>query len=270
MAVNANATLLANLIDPEVIGRRLEAKLTKAMKFAPLAQVDTTLVGRPGDTLSFPAWTYIGKATVTAEGQPITINQLTASTTPVTVKKVGNGVELTDEAVLSGYGDPVGEATNQLAVSVADALDDELVAVLNGNTSNTHTVAATGTVDADDIADALVNFGEDIDGEKVVLVNPADYKVLRKSQSWLPASEIAAEILVKGAVGEVAGCQVIVTERLAAGTAHIVKPGAVAIILKRDTMIESDRDIINKSTVMTVDKHFAAYLKDASKAIKLS
>ena len=50
----------------------------------------------------------------------------------------------------------------------------------------------------------------------------------------------------------------------------IVKPGALAIYMKRDTLLETDRDIINKSTVMTVDKHYVAYLYDASKAIKIT
>lgn len=264
MAVNTNATLLTNLIDPEVIGSMMDTKLINYIRFAPLAEVDTTLVGRPGDTLKFPTWAYIGVASVTAEGQPITINKLTASTTPVTVQKVGNGVELTDEAVLSGYGDPIGEATKQLSLSIADAIDGKFVTALGSATA--HTKAGTN-LDADDINDALVKFGEDIDGEKVLLINSADYKTFRKSSAWLPASEIAAEIIVKGAVGEIYGCQVVVSDRVTAKEAYIVKPGALALVLKRDTIIESDRDIINKSTVLTADKHFAAYLKDASKAI---
>jgi hypothetical protein len=40
--------------------------------------------------------------------------------------------------------------------------------------------------------------------------------------------------------------------------------------MKRDTLLETDRDIINKSTVMTVDKHYVVYLYDASKAIKIT
>ena len=33
------------------------------------------------------------------------------------VKKAGKAVELTDESVLSGYGDPLGTAINQIAMS---------------------------------------------------------------------------------------------------------------------------------------------------------
>jgi hypothetical protein len=50
----------------------------------------------------------------------------------------------------------------------------------------------------------------------------------------------------------------------------IVRAGALGLELKRDTMVESDRDIIHKSTVITIDKHYVAYLKDASKVIKIT
>ena len=265
--ISANATLLQNLVDPQVVAAIFDRKLTNAVKFSPLAKVDTTLVGIPGSTITVPSWTYISKATVTPEGTPITINQLTQTTVQAQIKKLGNGIEISDEARLSGFGDAIGEAASQLALSVADALDDEIITVLGG--AQSYSVATPGKVVADDIADALVKFGEDIDGEKVVVISPADYATIRKSTNWIPGTEIGAEIIIRGTVGMIHGCQVVVSNRVSAGKAFIVKPGAVAIYLKRDTMVESDRDIINKTVVLTVDKHYASQLLDPSKAIKL-
>lgn len=269
MALSENATKLANLVDPEVIGDLIDKKLIDAIKFAPLAKVDTTLVGQAGSTVKLPSYNYIGDAVVVAEGEDIPIRQLSQSTVEVQIQKIGNGGVLTDEAVLSGYGDPVGEFTDQLVISIASKVDNDLVSALEGNTATVFN-AAGATVTADDVASALALFGEDIDGEKALIVDAATYTNLRKSDGWLPASDIAAEILIKGTVGMVHGCQVIVTNRLKNGNAHIVKPGALAIFLKRDVMVETDRDIVNKSTVITADKHLATYLLDETKAIKIA
>ena len=116
MALDPNATKLANLIDPQVLADLIDKKLVDAMKFSPLATIDTTLVGRPGSTVSLPSFNYIGDSTVIAEGADIPIAQLTATMTPVSIHKIGRGTQLTDESVLSGFGDPMGEAAKQLAL----------------------------------------------------------------------------------------------------------------------------------------------------------
>lgn len=266
MAFPETGTKLTDLFDPQVIGRMIDVKLINEIKLAPLAVVDTTLTGRPGSTISLPSYSYIGKAETVAEGADIPIKKLAETTVQVAISKIANGVQVTDEAVLSGYGDPIGEATTQLAMSIADAVDDQLLTALEGNTVNAATVTA---LDEDGIADALEKFGEDIDGTKVVLVSPSTYTTLRKG-NWVPASEIAAQLVMRGTVGYVQGCQVVLSNRVPSTEIHIVKPGALAIYLKRDTLVETDRDIVNKSTVITADKHFATYLLDATKAIKVT
>lgn len=266
MAFPTNGTKLANLFNPEVVAGLIEAKLTNAIKFSPLCKIDTTLEGRPGSELTFASYKYIGDAVDVSEGADIPVAKLEEGTTKATVKKAGKGVQLSDEAVLSGYGDPAGEAVDQILKSIASKVDNDTLAVLNAIDG---TMVANTGVTADGIADALVKFGEDIDGEKVLLVSPAAYNTLRKANEWCPASEIAANLIIKGAVGMIHGCQVVVTNKLT-DTAFIVKPGALMLIVKRDTLVETDRDIINKSTVLTADKHYVVYLYDASKAIKVT
>lgn len=268
MAINTNATKLANLFNPQVVGDMINAKLVDAIRFSPLCRIDTNLVGRPGNTITLPSYSYIGDATAVGEGEDIPISQLTESTVETTVSKVGKGVQVTDEAVLSGYGDPLGEAVSQIGIAIASKVDNDVLTVLNGIGSEmTHSATDFST---DAVADALVKFGEDIDGEKVLLISAEDYAILRKADDWCPASEIAANIIINGAVGQIHGCQVVISNKLKGKkTSYIVKPGALSLILKRDTLVETDRDIINKSTVLTADKHYVAYLYDASKAIKI-
>ena len=266
----ANGTYLENLVNPEVMADMIDKKLVDAIKFAPLAEIDYTLNNRPGDTITLPSWNYIGDSALVAEGSDITIHQLTATTVSATVHKYGIGVQITDEAVLSGYGDPVGEAARQEILSIAGAFDDEFLTVLGSIASTMTYTASASSIAANDLSDALELFGEDIDGAKVSVVEPALYTKLRNTQNWLPASEIAADRLIRGAVGEAFGCQIIVSNKLKnSGNAYIVKPGALRLFLKRDTMVETQRNIINKSTVMTADKHGVASLYDASKAIKV-
>lgn len=269
MALNTNATKLANLFNPQVVGDMIDKKLVDAIRFSPLATVDTTLVGRPGSKLTLPSYAYIGDASVVGEGEDIPVAQLTQSTAEVEIHKIGKGVQITDEAVLSGYGNPEEEAVDQILTALASQADKEMLAVLEAIGSEmTHTGAAVLT--ADNVADALVKFGEDIDGDKVLLCNAEDYNAIRKANDWVPASEIAANMVIRGSVGMVHGCQVVISNKLAGKPAFIVKPGALRLILKRDTLVETDRDIVNKSTVITADKHAVAYLYDASKAIKIA
>ena len=276
MPLDPNATLLANLINPQVMADLIDNKLVNLMRFAPLATIDATLQGRPGNTITVPSFNYIGDATTVAEGADIPISQLTATPATATIHKVGNGIQITDEAILSGLGDPIGEAVKQLSLSIASQVDNEFINVLAAITSPmVFTAATAGTLAFADIADALELFGEDIDegGVKALLVSPKQYTLLRKSNGWLPASDISADIALKGVVGMVQGCQVIISNKLKEASskenAYIVKPGALRLFMKRNTLVESDRDIINKSTVITADKHFAPYLYDASKAIKI-
>ena len=265
-------TVLANLINPQVIADFIDEKLTDKMVFAPLATIDGTLEGRPGSIVTLPSWQYIGAASTVAENASIPLTSLTQTSASVAIHKIAKGTEFTDEAALSGFGDIAQESGEQLVLALADGLDGELLGVLETIASTmTQTITSTGLT-ADDINDALELFGEDIDdGTKVLLVSPAQATALRKASDWLPASEIAADRMVRGAIGEIYGCQVIITNRLRdKSEAFIVKPGALRIFLKRDTMVEADRDIVYKKTVVTADKHFACYLYNASKAIKIA
>ena len=269
----STGTYLSSLFNPQVVADVIDTKLTDNMVFAPLARLDYTLQGRAGNTVTLPFYSYIGAASSVSEGYDIGIRKLTQSTSAVTIVKYGVAVQLTDEAVLSGYGDPLGEAATQIATSIDDALDNALLAALAANSASeqnyTTSDAFTALVPAD-IPLALAKFGEDNDGQKALLVDPDFYAKLVGSD-WVPASEIAADIRIRGAVGMAYGCQVIISNRLkTAGNLYIVKPGALAVFMKRGSMIESDRDILNQSTVLAGSILCAPYLLNPAGMIKLS
>ena len=261
-------TKLANLIDPEVLAAYIDKKLIDKVVFAPLATVDDTLVGRPGDTIKFPYYSYIGAASDLTEASAISTVSLNASTVSVQIKEAGKGVEISDSAILSAYGDPVEEIASQLLKSMADKVDIDMLATMAAIAS-TMTVSGVSTVM--DISDALELFGEDIDGQKALVVPPAMYTKIRNTKDWAPASEFAAGALVRGAVGQIFGCDIMVSNRLrTSGNSYIVKPGALRIVLKRDTLLEADRDILRRVNVYTATKHYVTYLYNAANAIKLT
>lgn len=266
-------TKLENLVDPQVMADIIREKLTDKIRFAPLAKVDTTFAGRPGDTITLPKYTYIGDAVEVGEGEAIEIAQLTASTTPVKVKKAGKGIKLTDEAVLSGYGDPLGEAASQLALAIAAKVDNDCIAQLEA-IKPAMTVKHEGIISGSVVADALVKFGEDPDGEKVLFIAPEQLAQIRRDPSYINQSELATGVMMSGTVGELWGCQLVVSNKIKAAGGKfnnfIVKPEALAIYLKREVELESDRDIEHKLTVITADQHYVAYLLDESRAIKLT
>ena len=264
-----NGTYLANLFNPQVVGDRINKKLFDYIRFAPLARVYNNLEGRPGSTVTLPFYNSIGAATLVGEGQDIPISQLTESTVSVTISKYAKGVQITDEAVLSAYGDPIGEAVDQIAQSIGQAYDNAMLAAM-GTSADANMTTAAAALTADGIASALTLFGEDIDGDKVILVSPAGYETIRKANGWIPGTEVAANLIIRGTVGMIHGCQVVVSNKLiAANASYIVKPGALAIYNKRSILVETDRDIINKSTVITADRHAAVYVLDKSKLIKM-
>jgi N4-gp56 family major capsid protein len=49
-------TKLTNLVNPQVMADMVSARLPKKIKFTPIARIDNTLVGRPGNTITVPKY----------------------------------------------------------------------------------------------------------------------------------------------------------------------------------------------------------------------
>ena len=271
--VESTVSVLAGMVNPQVVADLVDEQLAEAIRVLPLCAVDRSLEGRPGSKVLLPKYAYIGDAVDVAEGEEIPVRKLTASTVEMAIKKAGNGVELTDESLLSGYGDPLGEAVRQLTISIANKVDKDAMSCLAGIGPEMTVDKSTAAISADAVADALVKLGDQADGEKVLLIAPAQLASLRKSESWIKATDIGAKVLMQGTVGMIHGCQVALSSKVKAEsgvyTNYIVMPGALAVFLKRDTEAEMQRDIIRKTTVVTVDKHYTVHLANEGKAVKL-
>ena len=272
-------TKIAQMVNPEVMADMVSAKLPKMIKFTPLAYVERELVGQPGNTLTVPKWEYSGDAKDIEEGVAIEPDQLTTKKSTMTIKKAGKGIELTDEAVLSGLGDPIGQATHQIALAIANKVDNDLVEEAKKATQFVAEAPTTG----DALDKALAVFADEEDARYVALINPEDAIALRKdtAKEWVRGSEIGANIVVSGTFGEAHGVQIVRSKKVEKGKGFLVKVsavetdtddvakyGAFVINLKRDVAIETDRDILKKTTVVTGDEHYGVYLYDPTKVVK--
>lgn len=273
-------TKLNNLVDPEVMAPMISAKLEKAIVATPFAKIDTTLEGQPGSTITIPKYKYIGDAEVVAEGVEQGDATLTTETAEYTVKKIVKDVTLTDEAILSGYGNPVGEANNQLAKSIASTVDNEVMDALKG----AQVVKTFATdISYNNTVDALDLFLEEENVPKVTFVHPHQISTLRKDPNFISADKYNNNVIMKGEIGMIANTRVIPSRKAvnAEGT-YYVNPivqlkaeeqtgddelAAVTIFLKRGVNVETDRIVKGKKTLISADEHFVAALTDESKVV---
>lgn len=214
-------TKLENMIIPQVMADMISAKVEKKIVVAPFAKVDTTLQGQAGDTVTVPAFNYIGDADDVAEGASVTASQLTASSTTFGIKKAMKAVSLTDEAVLSGYGNPVGEATTQLAKAIASKVDsdamDALTTLYNESTAP-HGVQKTYTAGAiisyAGIVNAVDAFDEEVQSEKAMFIHPKQVTQLRLDSNFISADKYNKEVILKGEIGMIAGVRIVPSKRV--------------------------------------------------------
>lgn len=201
-------TTLNNIINPQVMGDMIEAKIEAQAKLTPYAKVDTTLQGVPGDTKTVPSWNYIGDAKDfdPESGAELDTANLTASSTTFTIKCAAKSVGIYQTAINSGLGNPVGQAESQLAKSIIGKVDNDVLdaAYTGANIYAGATLAAIGYAG---IVDANAKFEDEEDGiEKVMFIHPTQEATLLKDASFISADKFEAGVAVRGSIGKIAGC----------------------------------------------------------------
>ena len=284
-------TKIENLINPEVLAPMISAKIEKKIIVSKIAKVDNTLVGQPGNEVTVPQYKYIGDAEDVAEGVAMGTAKLETGSTKFTIKKAGKGVSITDEAILSGYGDPVGESEKQLATSIANKIDNDVITVLtkvyNESTApdgvqliagdGTAQISYNGVVDAEDL------FDEEVSSDKILYVHPKQMTKLRKDPDFISADKYDGKVMTSGEVGKIGTCRVVRSKKvpLDPTSAYYLCPmvkltndaeteqdaPAVTIYLKRDTMVERERKADSGVTNLFTNKHYGVALTNTSKVV---
>lgn len=265
-------TMLNNMINPQVMGKMIEAYV-KELLYAPLLKIDNTLQGQPGDTVTLPVWQYIGKADKYGEGESLIPTILTTTSKTAKIGKAGKAVTLTEESLLSGLGNPLDTAVVQIKDAIRELIDEEVRLALLSVGDNMTVDLSTESFGADAIAQSLVKYGQKLKETKLAFIAPQQLADCRKSPDFVKASDIGQKILMDGTVGMIHGCQLVVSEDIVpvAGIYEnvIVKPGAVTLYKKSDIIMKQEEDTLADTITVSGRQHYVVYLNDESKVIKV-
>ena len=276
-------TMMANMINPEVMGDMINAKIEALAKITPYAKVDTTLQGVPGDTKTVPSWNYIGDAEDVAEGAEVGLTLMTAASTTFTIKKAMKAVGITQEAINSGLGNPVGQAEAQLAKSIVGKVDNDVLAAALTATNIHDTKAVIGYAG---VVDAVSKFEDEEDGiEKVMFISPKQEATLLKDPDFLSADKFQAGVAVNGAIGKIAGCWIKKSNKIVAADGVFTNPiiklepdsaeteytedelPALTIFLKKDTSVTSEFKQRTQTHEIVAVKYYGVALTNAAKVV---
>lgn len=274
----ANTTKLAEMINPEVMSDMISAKIASAIVVTPFAKIDDSLVGQPGSKISVPRYKYIGDADDVAEGADIGDAKLETDVAEYEIKKAGKGVTITDEAILSGYGNPVGEINSQLALAIRGKVEGDCIdALAEAETAYTD----TSVISYEGIVKAIDLFNEEINSEKVMFINPKQVSTLRMDPNFISADKYNQEVIMRGEIGMIANTRIVPSRRVKLATdtysCPIVKietddrteddVPALTIFTKRETNVETERDTHFRTTYISADKHYVAALTNEAKVV---
>jgi N4-gp56 family major capsid protein len=265
-------TTASLMIVPEVWGDMAQAQFTGAVRVAGSSAVieDSTLEGAPGDTIHFPKWGALGELDTLTETTAMVPTAMSTSDATATIKEVGKAVEITDKARLTSLGDPEAEARRQFGILAARKVDAELIAqaqadetAQGGGTPYAFTTAAgqTKLTWAGAIVPAIGQFGDEWEPDDFagLFINSTQLGEAMIDDQFVNADKLGngASAAVTGSIGRIAGVPVYVTNRVAAGKFLLIKNNSLGLLYKRRPLVESDRDILARSTVVTTTMHYA-------------
>ena len=94
----------------------------------------------------------------------------------------------------------MGTATNQIAMYISEKLDND--------DYSSAVIKDTAIVDGVDM------FGEEEESRKVILIHSKQKTQLRKDPDFISADKYGAGVMVSGAIGRIAGCDVVVSNKV--------------------------------------------------------
>jgi len=256
-----------DFIAPEVFADLAQASFTGKVKVlgSPAVQEDNTLVGQPGETISFPKWGALGELDDLTTGVAMVPVELEQTDSSATIKEAGKAVLINDRdklTMLGGQNAGESEALRQFGVLAARKVDGDLIVEARtapGRKTAT-TAAGTTTFGWAALTTGLALFGDDFEPEDFagIYINPVQLAELYADERFIDASKIGDNSIVRrGVVGTIAGMPVSVSGRLTEGEYLLLQRNVLGALYKRRPLVEQDRDILKRQDVYTTNVHYA-------------
>jgi N4-gp56 family major capsid protein len=267
------------MIIPDVWADMVQAEFTGNLVVANFAYTDDRLVGAPGDTIKFPKWNALTDMTTVAETASLVPEVLTTDEgDTATIQEVGKAIEFTDRSLLVSYGDPMGEARRQLGILMARKIDKDLTAELENAlnkydaTAVTNPTSYTGALSWNAVVDGGISVFQDAwDPAEIagLVIHSKQHLALLKDENFLTVDKIGnSATLLRGQVGSLGQVPVVVSDRVTVDStgadpvyhAYLIKRNVLGLLYKRRPIVETDRDILARSNILTTNVHYGVKL----------
>lgn len=234
------------------------------------------IAGQAGKTVQVPKYPAITAADLT-EGTAPSDTDVSTSSVTVTCAEVGNSVLLTDLAAM-GAGNPAEELGTVLGNAIATKIDSDLIALFSGFSTGFGAAAAEITV-ADLFKAAATLRANKVTGSMAAVVHPYQaYQLkagLTNTFSNPNGGDLQNEAMRNGYVGSIAGIDVYESANVSIdgnddAVAGVFAPEALAIAIKRDFNLETQRNATRRGTEMVATAIYGVAELDDSFGVKIT
>ena len=234
------------------------------------------IAGQAGKVIQIPKYPAITAAALD-EGTAPTDTDVSTSSVSVTCSEVGNSVLLTDLAAM-GAGNPADELGTVLGNAIATKIDTDLITLFSGFSNALG--AAGGEITVADLFKAAATLrANKVTGSMAAVVHPYQAYQLKAglTNSFVGASlsEVGNAAMQSGYVGTVAGINVYESANVSIdanddAVAAVFAPEALAIAMKRDFNLETQRNATRRGTEMVATAIYGVAELDDSYGVKIT
>lgn len=266
-------TINQNVIVPEVYAALVRDKIKGKVVLSQFNKQLGDLVGKPGETLTMPSWSYVGDAVDWNINTPMTTSMMQQTEKTATIKAIAApGVEIRDYDDEVALGNAINEAASQQAIAIARKLDTDTFAEALKSPLKVQLASASAVTQAE-LLSMLQLYGDERDSSDFACIAihsafaPSLYGMdlfVSREKTTVPAGSTNG-ITHNGVIGFFLDIPVILSDRLydSANQEPVIileKKNSISYIPKETPFAEAERIASLRSTKMYCSQFYAIAL----------